>query len=44
MFRYVEDEQPEDFFIPYIWSLVFRCSNIFWSSQNIVLFNPVRNT
>ncbi|CAG2107268.1 unnamed protein product, partial [Medioppia subpectinata] len=23
-FRYVEDEQPEEFFIPYIWSLVFH--------------------
>ena len=43
-FRYVEDEQPEDFFIPYIWSLVFHCSDIFWSSQKILLFNPVRNT
>ncbi|KAI7694011.1 Dymeclin, partial [Sarcoptes scabiei] len=43
MFRYVEDEQPEDFFIPYIWSLVFRCSDIYWNSQNILLFNPIRN-
>ncbi|KAI2809695.1 hypothetical protein BLOT_000846 [Blomia tropicalis] len=42
-FRYVEDEQPEDFFIPYIWSLVFHCSDIFWSSQKILLFNPFFN-
>nr|XP_027193748.1 dymeclin-like [Dermatophagoides pteronyssinus] len=43
MFRYVEDDSPEDFFIPYIWSLVYRCSDIYWNSQNILLFNPVRN-
>ncbi|CAG2119185.1 unnamed protein product, partial [Medioppia subpectinata] len=42
-FRYVEDEQPEEFFIPYIWSLVFRSSHIYWNSQNILLFNPNRN-
>ncbi|CAG2167525.1 unnamed protein product [Oppiella nova] len=42
-FRYVEDEQPEEFFIPYIWSLVFRSSHIHWNSQNILLFNPNRN-
>ncbi|OTF71888.1 dymeclin-like protein [Euroglyphus maynei] len=43
MFRYVEDDSPEDFFIPYIWSLVYRGSDIYWNSQNILLFNPVRN-
>ncbi len=42
-FRYVEDDQPEEFFIPYIWSLVYRSSDIYWNSQNILLFNPHRN-
>jgi len=42
-FRYVEDEKPEEFFIPYIWSLVYRLSQIYWNSQNIFLFNPNPN-
>ena len=42
-FKYVEDDQPEEFFIPYIWSLVYRSSGIFFSSNNILLFNPNRN-
>ncbi|RWS23340.1 dymeclin-like protein [Leptotrombidium deliense] len=42
-FRYVEDDQPEEFFIPYIWSLVYKSSGVNFSSQNILLFNPHRN-
>jgi hypothetical protein len=42
-FRYVEDDQPEEFFIPYIWSLVYRSSSIYFNAQNILLFNPHRN-
>ena len=42
-FRYVEDDQPEEFFQPYIWTLVYRSSNLFFDSQNILLFNPHRN-
>lgn len=40
LFHYVEDEQPEDFFIPYIWTRVYYSSQIFWDSKRIVLFNP----
>src|SRR5205085_9488352 len=42
-FKYVEDDQPEEFFIPYIWQLVYRSSLIYFTSQNILLFNPHRN-
>ncbi|KAM7313806.1 dymeclin [Ixodes scapularis] len=39
-FRYVEESQPEEFFIPYIWTIVYKCSGIPWSQQNLILFNP----
>ncbi|XP_074593965.1 dymeclin [Brevipalpus obovatus] len=42
-FRYVETDQPEEFFIPYIWSIVYKASGIYFHSQNILLFNPHRN-
>ncbi|UYV69166.1 DYM [Cordylochernes scorpioides] len=40
-FKYMEEDQPEEFFIPYIWSLIYSSSSgISWSFQNIVLFAP----
>ncbi|KAA0719707.1 Dymeclin [Triplophysa tibetana] len=39
-FKYVEEEQPEDFFIPYVWSLVFNSGvGLYWNSQGIELFS-----
>uniref|UniRef100_A0A673FNI4 Dymeclin n=1 Tax=Sinocyclocheilus rhinocerous TaxID=307959 RepID=A0A673FNI4_9TELE len=39
-FKYVEEEQPEDFFIPYVWSLVFNSGvGLCWNSQGIELFS-----
>lgn len=40
MFRYVEDDQPEDFFIPYMWTKIYYSSGIAWNPKRIVLFNP----
>ena len=40
LFRYVEDEQPEDFFIPYMWTKIYYSSGISWNPKRIVLFNP----
>ncbi|XP_038826262.1 dymeclin-like [Salvelinus namaycush] len=38
-FRYVEEDQPEDFFIPYVWSLVFNSGvGLNWSPTGIELF------
>ncbi|XP_002731175.1 dymeclin-like [Saccoglossus kowalevskii] len=37
-FKYVEEDQPEEFFIPYVWSLVFHSSNLYWNSDKIELF------
>ncbi|XP_069703683.1 dymeclin isoform X2 [Periplaneta americana] len=37
-FKYVEEDQPEDFFIPYVWSLVCQSSGLYWNPANIKLF------
>ncbi|XP_066262135.1 dymeclin [Euwallacea similis] len=33
-FKYVEEEQPEEFFIPYVWDLVSHQSILNWSSSS----------
>ncbi|XP_036385462.1 dymeclin isoform X2 [Megalops cyprinoides] len=39
-FKYVEEDQPEEFFIPYVWSLVFNSGvGLHWSPQGIELFS-----
>lgn len=38
-FKYVEDTNTEDFFVPYIWSLVFRLSGFYWQPTKIKLFD-----
>ncbi|CAM4556561.1 dymeclin isoform X4 [Lepidochelys kempii] len=38
-FKYVEEEQPEEFFIPYVWSLVYNSAvALYWNPQDIQLF------
>ncbi|XP_073536582.1 dymeclin isoform X3 [Phyllobates terribilis] len=38
-FKYVEEEQPEEFFIPYVWSLVYNAGvGLYWNPQDIQLF------
>ncbi|XP_058807013.1 dymeclin [Phymastichus coffea] len=39
-FKYVEEEQPEEFFIPYVWSVVCQNALLHWSAENIKLFLP----
>ncbi|KAL7303253.1 hypothetical protein TKK_0004452 [Trichogramma kaykai] len=39
-FKYVEEEQPEEFFIPYVWSVVYQSALLHWSAENIKLFLP----
>lgn len=39
LFHYVEDEQPEDFFVPYIWTRVYYSSGIYWEPRGIQIFN-----
>jgi hypothetical protein len=38
-FKYVEEDSPEEFFIPYIWSLVYHSSNMYFNASRIVLFS-----
>lgn len=38
-FKYVEEEQPEEFFIPYVWSLVYNSAvTLYWNPQDVQLF------
>ncbi|XP_017885103.1 dymeclin isoform X2 [Ceratina calcarata] len=39
-FKYVEEEQPEEFFIPYVWSVVCQSALLHWNAENIKLFSP----
>ncbi|XP_011648197.1 dymeclin isoform X2 [Pogonomyrmex barbatus] len=39
-FKYVEEEQPEEFFIPYVWSIVCQGALLHWNAENIKLFSP----
>ena len=32
-FRYVEEDQPEEFFIPYVWSMVHSTSTLHWKND-----------
>uniref|UniRef100_U5EPG1 Dymeclin n=1 Tax=Corethrella appendiculata TaxID=1370023 RepID=U5EPG1_9DIPT len=34
-FKYVEEDAPEEFFIPYVWSLVCRAGCVHFSSENM---------
>ena len=34
-FRYVEEDQPEEFFIPYVWTLVFKSLGLHWDNSKI---------
>ena len=37
-FKYVEEEEPEEFFVPYVWSLVFHSSNLYFNPSRIRIF------
>ncbi|TPP59929.1 Dymeclin [Fasciola gigantica] len=39
-FKYVEEESPDDFFIPYVWSVVLRQSGIAFRADQLRLFSP----
>jgi len=40
-FTYEEEAHPEEFFVPYVWSLVCAHSGIPWDPQAIALFAPM---
>jgi len=37
-FRYVEEDRPEEFFVPYVWSLVYHESELYFNPSRIHLF------
>ncbi|XP_078275492.1 dymeclin isoform X2 [Rhinoraja longicauda] len=38
-FKYVEEEQPEEFFVPYVWSLAYNSTaELYWNPQQVQLF------
>lgn len=39
-FKYVEESSPEEFFIPYVWTLVYQSSGLYWRPDSVVLFDP----
>ena len=40
-FTYEEEQFPEDFFVPYVWSLAVSSTTIPWNLHAIALFQPV---
>ncbi|RNA42637.1 dymeclin [Brachionus plicatilis] len=42
-FKYVEEDQPEEFFVPYVWSLVYKYSSLYWIDHSVDLFNSSKN-
>ncbi|XP_060808687.1 dymeclin [Amyelois transitella] len=32
-FRYVEEDRPEEFFTPYVWTLISNCGSVYWASE-----------
>lgn len=40
-FRYVEEDHPEEFFLPYCWTLVYAGSTIYWIAEKICIFNAL---
>ena len=36
-FKYVEEDQPEDFFVPYVWALAMR--KTYWNEANVKLLS-----
>ncbi len=43
-FSYEEEGAPEDFFVPYVWSLVVSSTTIPWNLHAIALFQPVSSS
>nr|XP_023020039.1 dymeclin [Leptinotarsa decemlineata] len=40
-FKYVEEDQPEDFFIPYVWALVGQQSVLNWSNDSLSVLTSI---
>jgi len=38
-FKYVEEDKHEEFFIPYVWCIIFRKAGIYWPPVQLSLFD-----
>jgi len=38
-FKYMEEDAAEEFFVPYIWSIVYKSSYLHWNSEKVTLFH-----
>ncbi|KAI6649741.1 Dymeclin-like [Oopsacas minuta] len=36
-YKYCEEQEPDEFFIPYIWTLIYRNSGLYWQHSKIKL-------
>ncbi|XP_043222619.1 dymeclin-like [Amphibalanus amphitrite] len=41
-FKYVEESDPEAFFIPHVWSVVFSGSELHWRADTVCQFDPLQ--
>ncbi|VDM49515.1 unnamed protein product [Toxocara canis] len=40
-FKYVEDDNTVEFFVPYVWRLIFQLSTMYWDGTRVKLFNAL---
>ncbi|KAA0192535.1 hypothetical protein HAZT_HAZT001279 [Hyalella azteca] len=40
-FKYVEESSPEEFFMPYVWTLVYQSSGLYWNPSRVSLIDPI---
>ena len=40
-FKYVEDDNTVDFFVPYVWRLAYQFSTIYWDPCRIKVFSAL---
>uniref|UniRef100_A0A914ZUN7 Dymeclin n=3 Tax=Ascarididae TaxID=6250 RepID=A0A914ZUN7_PARUN len=43
-FKYVEDDNTVEFFVPYVWRLIFQLSTMHWDATRVKLFNALSLT
>ncbi|KRZ78967.1 Dymeclin, partial [Trichinella papuae] len=39
-FKYVEDQNTEEFFVPYIWNIIYDKGGLYFDAVNVKLFEP----
>ena len=42
-FKYVEESDPEAFFIPHVWSVVYAGPELYWRPDTVCQFDPAQS-